>query len=363
MMEYMENYRNRIRGCLLGGAAGDALGYPVEFMTYDEILRRYGSDGICGYSLDFEEGLALISDDTQMTLFTANGILLGKTENMLSRENKPICVYVYKAYMDWLATQMRNNQLENPVTWLYDLPDLHVRRAPGMTCMRALMSGKLGSVEDPINDSKGCGGIMRAAPAGLCDSEYIEPGMLGAEISAITHGHPLGYISAAALALIVHNAVYRHDESTDTLKSIVLDVMNTVSEMFAGDSYQHELRAIVDKAVSLSENSRSDKENIVELGEGWVAEETLAIAVYCSLKYSMDFSKGIIAAVNHDGDSDSTGAVTGNILGAWLGYNKIEEKWKRNLELKRTILEIADDLCDGCRMEDESWMRKYGSRK
>ena len=55
-----------------------------------------------------------------------------------------------------------------------------------------------------------------------------------------------------------------------------------------------------------------------------MAEETLAIAIYCSLKYQNDFSKGIIAAVNHSGDSDSTGAVTGNILGALLGFDAIE---------------------------------------
>lgn len=362
-MKEREKYRDRIRGCLLGGTAGDALGYPVEFMSYDEILKRYGEDGICSYSLDFEEGLALVSDDTQMTLFTANGILSGETENRLSGENKPIRVYVYKAYIDWLATQTGNKRLKKPATWLYDLPELHVRRATGTTCIKALMSGEMGCIEEPINNSKGCGGIMRAAPAGLCGSELIEPDILGAEVAAITHGHPLGYIPAAVLAHITHTAAYRNDESADTLKNIVLDAMNAVSDIFAGDTYLRELRDLIDKAVSLSENSRSDIENIRTLGEGWVAEETLAIAVYCSLRYCRNFSNGIIAAVNHDGDSDSTGAVTGNILGAWLGYNKIEEKWKRNLELKRTILEIADDLCDGCCIEDAEWRRKYGSRK
>lgn len=69
----------------------------------------------------------------------------------------------------------------------------------------------------------------------------------------------------------------------------------------------------------------------------------LAIAIYCSLRYKDDFSSGIIAAVNHDGDSDSTGAITGNILGALVGYDAIEEKWKQNLELADIILEMADD--------------------
>jgi len=56
--------------------------------------------------------------------------------------------------------------------------------------------------------------------------------------------------------------------------------------------------------------------------------------------------------VNHDGDSDSTGAITGNILGAHLGYDAIEDKWKRDLELSDVILEIADDLCFGSPMDE-----------
>ena len=91
----------------------------------------------------------------------------------------------------------------------------------------------------------------------------------------------------------------------------------------------------------------------------------MAIAVYCALKYQNDFSKAIIAAVNHKGDSDSTGAVTGNILGALVGYDAIEDKWKRNLELHDVILEMADDLCHGCQMseygsyKDQEWISKY----
>ena len=100
-----------------------------------------------------------------------------------------------------------------------------------------------------------------------------------------------------------------------------------------------------------------------------MAEETLAIALYCSLRYEHDFSSGVIAAVNHDGDSDSTGAVTGNILGAINGYEAMEEKWKKDLELFDVILEMADDLCHGCVMEESStyvdpvWRRKYLERR
>ena len=97
--------------------------------------------------------------------------------------------------------------------------------------------------------------------------------------------------------------------------------------------------------MTLSESETNDLEAIYQLGEGWVAEETLAIAVYCALKYKDDFEKAIIASVNHDGDSDSTGAVCGNILGAYLGYDAIPQKYKDNLELNDLILQLSDDLC------------------
>jgi ADP-ribosylglycohydrolase len=82
---------------------------------------------------------------------------------------------------------------------------------------------------------------------------------------------------------------------------------------------------------------------VAKLGEGWVAEEALAISVYCAL-VARDFEEGVTLAVNHSGDSDSTGAITGNLLGASLGVDAIPGRWKKPLELKRVINSLADDL-------------------
>ncbi len=90
-----------------------------------------------------------------------------------------------------------------------------------------------------------------------------------------------------------------------------------------------------------------DYEAIAQIGEGWVAEETLAIAVYCCAKHFDNFEKALVASVNHGGDSDSTGAVTGNILGAAVGYDAIPTHFKNNLELHDVILHVADDLWRG----------------
>lgn len=367
-----EPYEDRIRGSLVGGAIGDALGYTVEFMSWKEIQKRFGDEGILQYKIDFETGTAVFSDDTQMTLFTANGILIGETDNHMNGIHKPIPDYVYSAYLEWLETQKwGSHSMTGSRCWLYEIPDLHVARAPGNTCLSALRSGKMGSVDAPVNYSKGCGGVMRVAPLALhyqpeSDADLRQLDMDSAQIAAITHGHPLGYLPAAILNHIISIGVY--GDGKKTLKEAVDEAWFTVKDMFKDRVKEEDLdfmESLIIKAESLAAIEGDDEEKIRAIGQGWTGDEALAIAIYCSLRYPDDFSKAIIASVNHSGDSDSTGAITGNILGAWLGYDAIEEKWKRNLEMKKVLLEMADDLCYGCEMYkdldyvDEDWVFKY----
>lgn len=365
-----------IRGCLFGGAAGDALGYAVEFVEDYAIFERYGAEGITEYALDKATGKALISDDTQMTLFTANGLLVGDTRGCMMGIQAWPRVYVEMAYQDWLYTQTGSyeNRAErgyNQRSWLCDVPNLYARRAPGNTCLSALSEAARAYhhvndyIANPRNDSKGCGGVMRIAPLALNYRMAIDKlDMEAAQIAAITHGHSLGYMPAAVLCHIINRIVFPGEKKM-TLKEIVIEAKKTAEKLFEGDKHLKELTDIIDRTIVLSENDFDDLENIRALGEGWVAEETLAIAIYCSLRYETDFSGGIIAAVNHSGDSDSTGAVTGNILGALIGYDAIEDKWKKDLECADVIIEMADDVCHGCRMSeyssyhDESWTLKY----
>lgn len=118
----------------------------------------------------------------------------------------------------------------------------------------------------------------------------------------------------------------------------------TIKKQFANAKHLEEQIKLIDRAISLSKEDVEDLYAINELGEGWVAEETIAIAIYCSLKYDNNFENAIIASVNHSGDSDSTGSVTGNILGAYLGLENIPEKYIENLEIKDVIINMADKL-------------------
>lgn len=358
---------DKYRGCLIGGAAGDALGYAVEFLDDAAIFSCYGEKGITEYSLS--NGVAEISDDTQMTLFTATGLLLGTTRGMTRGIMGTYPSYINSSYKDWYRTQTERYPLpkEYHYSWLTSLPEMFSRRAPGNTCLAAIENPAYGTIEEPINQSKGCGGVMRVAPIGLYfeGKKYSidEIDRIGAETAALTHGHSLGYIPAAGLVHIIH--LVAHNEDVTILKAIK-DMKRAVAHQFANDKHLNEFLELIDKAIALSKDEYiDDLEAIRELGQGWVAEETLAIAIYCSLKYSNDFDKAMIASVNHSGDSDSTGAVTGNIVGAYLGLKGIPQKYLENLELKDVILDIADDLYHDCKISeygsyyDEVWKRKY----
>lgn len=357
---------DKFRGCLIGGAAGDALGYPVEFMSEQKILNKYGDQGITAYELT--DGKALISDDTQMTLFTANGLLLGAGGGRKQGHLDSYPGYIRSCYGDWLRTQTEPYPLPEGQcrSWLVQLPELFKARAPGLTCLSALRQEEEGTIDRPINDSKGCGGVMRVAPIGLYFDEagYTPDDIdrIGAQAAALTHGHELGYIPAAALVHIIH--LLSHGEDVTVLEA-VLDMQRAMRRLFAQAGHLRDFLDLSDRAIELSVSDKADARAINILGEGWVAEEALAIALYCALKYSDDVDRCLIAAVNHRGDSDSTGALAGNIVGAYAGLSAIPKKYLDHLELREVILEMADDLYhDGWGPEHsptraQAWADKY----
>jgi len=344
---------DRAKGCLVGGAVGDALGYPVEFLSEKEIARRYGSGGIEELESDAKKGMALISDDTQMTLFTANGLLLAAAHP----GERSVEGWIFAAYLDWLETQYASELAERR-SWLLDVPELYALRAPGGTCLSALRGGKMGSVKEPVNNSKGCGGIMRVAPVavhGHAMGWSVErSARVGAEAAAITHGHPLGWLSSAALVGIVYAVLDGADVS-----GAVGGATDVLRRCWPGNRFLPEIIEGMERALELAGNEASDASNIARLGEGWVGEEALYIGIYCAARYEDDFDRALCVSVNHRGDSDSTGAVTGNILGARVGYEAIGIKGKEKLELLNVILEMTGDLCAPPERRDVRWMKKY----
>lgn len=323
---------SRYRGCLLAGGIGDQLGNDVEFMSRSRMLEMYGSGGVRTMSRH-------ITDDTQMTLFTAEGMLMGLKHGM------PMPACVYQSYLDWYRTQMSHARggVFGKESALMKEERLHHRRAPGNTCLSALGSGDMGLIDEPINNSKGCGGVMRTAPCGLLkliDTPDPEDAyaMQGAQAGAITHSHMMGWVPAAMLADMVHMILLQDGR---TLKEIVQDSLVRMVRLFGVSPLMDAFDRLMTRAVELSEEDVPAHEAIRELGEGWVGDEALAIAVYCVLKFPDDMEACLSAAVTHDGDSDSTGAIAGNILGTWLGVEGIPEKWLEQLEMREVIDDMA----------------------
>ena len=370
--EYMRlRTKDRIRGSMMAGAAGDALGYTVEFMSRRSTIAQYGSKGITKFDLS-SDGKALVSDDTQMTLFTACGMLMGVTRGYMRGIGGQPEKYVDGAYLDWYYTQTgrkKNMQTHDfHYTWLRDLPELAHRRAPGNTCLSAcesLLQGK-----EVQNHSKGCGGIMRVAPMALLMAGYWSRNKsfynvqqmdeAGAEVAAVTHKHPLAFLPSAMLTHLIYRVIrMEENEIKANIADIALETINVLDNIYKGEYEEdkHFLANLTRKAVKLAANSKSDAENIRMLGEGWTGDEAWAIALYCVVRHIGSIEDAIIAAVNHDGDSDSTGAVCGNIMGAIYGYEAMKHKrlfcqqgkeLEKTLELSNIILTLADDLYTSC---------------
>lgn len=195
----------------------------------------------------------------------------------------------------------------------------------------------------PVNHSKRCGGVMRVAPCGmmaLMTADDPEEVCLrqGAEAAAVTHGHPLGWLPAAMLADMVHLCL---TEQCASLREVVEVSLARLMNVWGDSLETEEFSALMEKAITLTDGDLEDERAIGRLGEGWVGDEALAIAVYCCLKHPENMTDCLSATVTHRGDRDSTGAVAGNLLGAWLGMGAIEEEHLSQLELRDVIEEIA----------------------
>ena len=251
---------------------------------------------------------------------------------------------VYESYLNWLTTQGEDYALPDniPRSELLQFPELHARRAPGGTCLSALESGRCGSFTEKLNHSKGCGGVMRVAPVAVCFARRnVAPhkvAYLAARVAAITHSHPLGYLPAAFLAeliLLLLRGEELHSAADRAWRDLHLISDEEAELKLFTELLQKAALMAEDRAVS------DDLGAVCELGGGWVAEETVAIALYCALRHPNSFADAVVAAVNHDGDSDSTGAVAGNIMGAMLGMQGIGEEFLQALELRDLLCELA----------------------
>ncbi|MEU9872070.1 ADP-ribosylglycohydrolase family protein [Actinomadura sp. NPDC048021] len=335
---------DRMLGCLFGGAVGEALGRPVEGMSLAEIRAACGPAGVTGLPRRAEIGEA-----TQLSLLTAQA---GVQASIRARARGIGGAYFGLAqanYLAWLRAQgERVPEQDSPVSGpaLRD-PAVTAGRGAGRTTLAALRRaaerGKpgwpLGTVDEPVNDSKGSAGTVRAAPCGF---GHPDPGAVfarGQGTAALTHGHPSGRLPAGTLAVAVSALVHG---------AALADALRVAMAELRKHAGHEETSAALEKALALPLSGPAP-ERLESLGGGFTGPEALAIAVHAALAaeaaggYPLEIvPRGMLLAVNHSGDSDSTGAVCGNLLGARYGSRAVPEHWRAGVEAAGTIAVLAE---------------------
>jgi ADP-ribosylglycohydrolase len=306
MYSKFDDSEQRLRGYLFGTACGDALGRPVEHLTLEQIKEKYGGQGILEVPPD-----SPWTDDTQLMLVIARGLLQGA-------ELEP------PKLMDFIAKEL--------VLWL-DEPDL----GAGPTSRGAALKLKEGShwSESGIL-SKTCGSLMRVGILGIIYRNNFEKLVQAALLSGrITHLHPVSDAASIAGAYAVKLAL--DDVEPEEMYGSLLKITEGFSQEFTN---------ALKKSYEIAHSGLSDEDALKELGQGWYADETFALAYFCLLRYPNDYKKAVQTAVNITGDSDSVGSVAGGILGAKLGIEAIPVSWIDNLREKEKLEEIVVSLLE-----------------
>ena len=343
------DFASRVQGTLMGGSLGDAFGYLVEFDSLAEITAKYGHSGLV--DLSQAHGTAHFSDDTQMTLYTLDGLL-----EVLEWANNGVGADInacqWLAYLRWLKTQgieTAEHAPEQSPRWIDAQSVLHHQRHPGNACVTGLATGEMGTVFRPVNpDSKGCGTVMRSAPYGLLphvEAETIYK--ISSDAASLTHGHPSARQSSAAFSWLIHQLVM----GAQPLRAAAESARDRAAVEPSADT---DLLARLEQALTLSTH---DGEPLCgdsltsALGLGWVAEEALGVALYCVLATAEaavspveHFLVAIRLAANHSGDSDSTAAIAGNILGALYGEAALPPSWLTLCEAPHVIRHLGAEF-------------------
>jgi ADP-ribosylglycohydrolase len=336
------------RACLLGGALGDALGAAVEFMDLRTIRAHFGPEGVTrpqpAYGVP-----SPITDDTQMTLFTAEG-LLRAARAARDGDDTPFETIMGHAYLRWLHTQdaravpASHVAMRDTTGRLLSEPALFSRRAPGTTCLSALREA-VSTDTPPIvatNQSKGCGTVMRVAPIGLVANDPRQAYDLACRASALTHGHRTGIVAGGAFAALLTAL-----RDGDALSEAIAVARALAHDDTGGDETVRAIDAAVRVAADAAPLPPSP-EQLLLLGEGWIAEEALAIALCCALAHPDDFVAATRLAANLvRGDSDSTASMTGQVVGLLVGPAGLPAEWLADLELRALIEDVADALAAG----------------
>ncbi len=353
----MAGVQNFYRGCLLGLAAGDAMGLPVDGKTMEDIRNAYGPNGLLGYDLQAEE-YAEVSSYTQLAAYLCNALLLQSTRG------GSIMGYIQLGLREWVRSQQFHRDPEKSFCWVAKLPAFRRRHCRDARMLDDLRLGTLGTPEKPGNKRNSPGALTAAIAVGMFyDPRRMEPqqvGQLAAQTVALTHGDPTAFLSAAVLAYAVTGilqepALPLRDHFEAAISAMDAQFKSKFSQAYTVAAYLHGILEKADREFYL-------RREAVEAMDCTGAMECLGAAMYCSLLSQDNFDTAMIAAVNHSGYSSAVASVTGAILGAHMGCEALPEFYLESLEVKDHLWYLADDMVSGTPIAglfDDDWDRKY----
>lgn len=298
---------NKVKGIMYGLAIGDALGRSTEFISLQEIKNIYGENGIQSIPEN-----ALYTDDTQMTLLIVKALLKSGE-------------YDCETIMSFVRDEF--------VNWVYS--DEWRIGGAGKACTVGSLNMKNGInwSKSGVKNSKGCGSVMRVLPVGyLYQNDVDKLREVSYSTGICTHYHPTANAACIGAAYIV-KLLFDGVNIFDIIPKLLKFTENISDEW--------------DDAISKVEECLdwSDEEKALKyLGEGWIAEEAVSLALYCFFKYQFDYKKVVIRAANTNGDSDSIACIAGGFSGAYLGISAIPTDWVLHINNSKYIEEISNKL-------------------
>ncbi len=360
----MDNREKFWQGSLLGLAVGDAMGYGVDRLSWEEISRDYGPEGIRGY--DLANGYADVTSQTQITASTACGLLVGLTRRQRLGRTAPWVRYGELALREWSRCQRERRAPEKTVCWTNWGEVLRRRRCLDTRMVDTLSRDRLGSPQEPVNAYDTPSSLGAAVAAGLFFTpermEVPQVGILGQELTALSHGDPMTFLAGSVIAYVTAGILQDPDTA---LREQFLQAADVVAGQFGRRFPQAEaLKKLLHRAILLSSNKLLPTRDALEhLGCGNAAQ-CLAGAMYVCLVCPGDFDSAMVLAVNHSGHSAAVAALAGAFLGAKLGAGAIPEFYLEGLECVELLTELAGDLHRGCPMDvagffDDTWDQKY----
>jgi len=323
----------KVAGSLFGLAYGDALGKPTEFQDYATIVATYGTRG----PRQLTGNPALVTDDTQMALAVGEAML--EAPAITPEAMEPL---LRDHFIAWAKSPDNN-------------------RAPGMTCLRACaaLSDNTKWQQATVAGSKGCGANMRVTPVGLHPGLDEDQRAGLAQLQAgLTHGHPTGLAASELTAYACRWLVdgLKPADLLDALRERADSQRTVYREAWLGDLWQRseagspeqfiaqgwdETAAALDRAGVALRAGNFDGDPCLATGEGWIAEEALATALYCYL-ISPDEPVAVLGrGAASSGDSDSIACLAGAFAGAALGLEAWPAAWHDQIEYAARLARLA----------------------